>query len=458
MADRPSDSQELVEEGLQATDVSFRRHLWAAFAIFALLLIGSLAVITNLYLGAVRDKAWSEAVEKGQESADEMALIVQEEVERQQSDLYTIVRDRREVDAVADRVTRRQIVESWQIVDATGKTIASSTRVEQGGVPPSGEPPTQTRETLTVERDLLLDGQKAGLVRLFLSEPNLMREVEEFQSDVRRRVVYGAGVTLALLLGGFLYVIRLLERTNRIHHQAETRLRLASLGSLAGGLAHEIRNPLNAMNMNIQLLEEDIAAQGLDSDRQWRDTLQSTRREIRRLDDLVTNVLTYSRPFTPNRTPTPLQPLLSDLVQFLSPELAERSSRTTLRVTPDDLGLQVDAGRLRQALLNVVRNASQAIAARGGGGTIAIEAAEDQGFVRIDVIDDGPGIPESERSRIFEAFRATDSGGTGIGLPLARKIVRAHGGELTIHPVPTGGTRVEFLLPTTGTGRDLEPT
>ncbi len=434
-------------EGSAAPDISFRRQLWLAFGVFAVLVMVALGVLTYVYLGALRERALSLAFEKGQESADDLARRLQELAETKQSDIFTIVRDRREVDQmIGNRLHQRQLVERWQILNADGNPIAqgSSDSMRPGGEL-SHEPPM-------VEHDLLLDGKKAGSLRLYLSEPDMMRQVEEFQRGVRLKVLAAAGMTLALLLAGFLYVVRLLERTRAIHDQAETRLRLASLGALAGGLAHEIRNPLNAMNINVQLLEEDIAGSGAREADLWRKSLASTRQEIRRLDELVTNVLTYARPFAPDRRPVNLAALWSDLATFLGPELQAR--RIVLELQIDDhLTVLADAPKLRQAFLNVVRNAAQAIESMDGSGAAAtrglvrVRAHTDGGRVRVLVEDDGPGIPDKERGHLFRAFASSKPGGTGLGLPIARKILRAHGGDLAVEPMPPRGTRVVFTLP-----------
>jgi signal transduction histidine kinase len=275
----------------------------------------------------------------------------------------------------------------------------------------------------------------------------MMRQVEEFQRDVRLKVLAATAATLTLLLAGFAYVARTLDRTQRIHDQAEARLRLASLGALAGGLAHEIRNPLNAMNMNIQLLEEDIAATRGDAPRgQWQETLRATRHEIRRLDELVQNVLTFSRPFEIHVAPVALRELVADLVAFMQPEVARAGVTVDVEI-PGGTSVRADAAKLRQALLNVLRNALQAIQASGERGHVRIGFRTEGGVAMLTLEDDGPGIPPGARDRLFRAFASTKPGGTGLGLPIARKVLRAHGGDLQLQPVAPRGTRVTLSLP-----------
>ena len=439
------------DEDENGPDISFRRQLWAAFGLFALLVMASLGTLTYLYLGALRDKALSMAIAGEEETASQVAKIVQDAAEGRQAeggqaDLYTIVRDRQEVDAV---IGRRQTVESWQILDAKGEAIASSIRLRDGGQDPEarfGDPPRRSRQVITIDKELLLDGQKAGLVRLFLSEPDVMVKVEEFQRDVRLRVLAGAGFTLVLLLATFGYVVRLLERTRRIHDQAETRLRLASLGELAGGLAHEIRNPLNAMNMNMQLLEEEMASSDLSQQHEWRSNLATTRREIKRLDSLVTDVLTYARPWAADKAPVDVAMLLADLLAFLERDLLAHDVNVE---RSGDLGvvLPADGPKLRQAFLNVLRNSVQAFDGRAGERRIRIAASSSGPLLRVTIEDNGPGIPPQERREVFRAFASRKAGGTGLGLPIARKILRAHGGDLLVEDAAPRGTRVVFLLP-----------
>ncbi|MFN7972370.1 MAG: ATP-binding protein [Acidobacteriota bacterium] len=403
-----------------------------------------------LYLRALQDRALSMALEKGQESADEMARILQEEAEKKEGDLYKVVRDRKVSDVISSTAQRRQLIESWTITDAQGQPIASGVSRLPATSDEDAESPTT--QTITVQRDLLLGGKKAGLVRLFLSEPDMMRQVEDFQRGVRRNVLLGALITLVLLLAGFIYTMRVLEKTRRIHDQAERRIRLASLGALAGGLAHEIRNPLNAMSLNVQLLEEDIAASRMADQTSWRASLQTTRREIKRLDELVTNVLTYAKPSAMVTSPVALHDLARELCAFLKPDLDHRGIAVEQAID-EGIAVMADAAKLRQALLNVLRNSAQALESRStngspGGGHLWISARRAGDQVEIVVDDDGPGIPETERAVLFKAFTSNKPGGTGLGLPIARRILRAHGGDLSVGPRAPRGTRVTFTLPT----------
>jgi len=433
-------------------DRSFQRQLRTSFVLFTFLVAAALGILSYIYLGALRDKALRAAIEKGEESAEEMARILEEEADRTNEDLYTIIRNRREVDAViGSRVKGRAIVESWQIVDAEGRTVATGTLrhplPEASGAGHPSEASTPSSERFTVERELLLSGKRAGLVRLFLSEPDLMQQVAKFQEGVKLRVLGGAGLTLVLLLLGFAYTARLLDRTRRIHDEAETKMHLASLGALAGGLAHEIRNPLNAMSMNAQLLEEEIRTSGLPLAEQWSQTLRGTRGEIVRLNGLVTDVLSYARPFKLKLEPVDLRKISEAVVEFLRPELDRQSVQAEIKI---DSGIEVDLdpSRFRQALLNVVQNAVKAFDSKSlQTNRIVLGSLKTSREIRLIVEDNGPGIKKEIRDRILEPFVSGSEGGTGLGLPIASRIAQAHGGRLTIEELAPHGVRVMFCFP-----------
>jgi two-component system, NtrC family, sensor kinase len=216
--------------------------------------------------------------------------------------------------------------------------------------------------------------------------------------------------------------------------------RLAAVGRLAAHVTHEVRNPLNSIRLNVELLEEDVA----DAAPEARRVLASIVREVDRLTDLTDQYLRLVRLPEPRRKLTELAALVRDVTSFLAPEMELANVRFELAL--EDVTIAVDENQLRQALLNLCRNAREAMP---DGGRVRIELSPVAVGARLRVQDEGSGIPEGERAKIFDLFYTTKQHGTGLGLPLTLQIVAAHGGRIECLPGPNGGAIFELWLPRT---------
>ncbi len=215
-------------------------------------------------------------------------------------------------------------------------------------------------------------------------------------------------------------------------------VRLAALGTMAAGLAHEIRNPLAGMKGAAQylLVEPDP--------KRAREMLEVIVAETDRLDDVVSRFLDYARPFTPRMAPEDLDGMVS---RVLTLQRAQGLPPDVLLEQHAGLGearIPCDGPLVEQVLWNLVRNAVQAA---GSAGRVAVRTALNAESVTIAVSDTGPGLPPDVRSRLFTPFVTTRIGGTGLGLPIAQRIVRAHGGEIDVRSVEGEGTTFTVVLP-----------
>jgi len=230
-----------------------------------------------------------------------------------------------------------------------------------------------------------------------------------------------------------------LTELRRLEQQLEIKQRLASLGEVAAGLAHEIRNPLGALRGFVELLERRLS----DPERA-RPLLDKILREVEVLSTVVGDFLAFARPAPPLRQPIALRPLLEDALDAGLAAAGRPAVTTTIEVQPVDLTLVADAAQLRRALVNFVINACQALA---GSGRIAIGARRDGAQVRLWVEDDGPGVPAALRGKVLTPFFTTKRTGTGLGLAVAHQIAQAHGGELLCEAPTAGGARFVLCLP-----------
>ena len=210
---------------------------------------------------------------------------------------------------------------------------------------------------------------------------------------------------------------------------AETRRRterLAAVGTLAAGLAHEIRNPLNGAQLHLTFLERRVSA-----DREAADAVAVVKDEIGRLARLVTEFLDFARPRPLRRESVDIKRVCTRCADMVKGRADGSDVAVELDLPSADLFVAGDAAKLEQVLLNLLVNAIEALSGVGAGGSVSLRARRQPRLVVVDVEDDGPGIPDAT-SPVFDAFYTTKSAGTGLGLAIAHRIVTDHGGTLGV--------------------------
>jgi signal transduction histidine kinase len=231
-----------------------------------------------------------------------------------------------------------------------------------------------------------------------------------------------------------------IERQRCLETQALRHGRLAAMGEMAATLAHEVRNPLGAMELFVGMLEEEVA------DRPAAKRLTAQVADgIADLNHLVTNILDYTRLPEPKRTVVDLDALIDEALVASAPALGAGIRIERGRAPGASCGL--DRGLVMQTLLNLIRNAGEAMA---GVGTLRIAVEPAERWVRVVVADSGPGIPAGREEQIFAPFYTTKERGTGLGLAVARRFVEDHGGRIELLPgpePPARGARFRIALP-----------
>ena len=214
--------------------------------------------------------------------------------------------------------------------------------------------------------------------------------------------------------------------------------------AIAAGIAHEVRNPLNALQINLGILEQELSEIVPDRGSHVFEVLGKIAGELPSLDNFVTEFLRFARPPRPTLEAVAVRPLLADLVTFIGPECSGKGVSLSLTAEEGPETVLADPFQLKHAALNLVLNALQATAA---GGAIAIETGGDTRVLEIRVRDSGEGMTGDVLARVFEAFFTTREGGTGLGLPIARRIAEANGGTLTLRSRAGEGTVATLSLP-----------
>jgi two-component system sensor histidine kinase PilS (NtrC family) len=227
-----------------------------------------------------------------------------------------------------------------------------------------------------------------------------------------------------------------------------TRKRLADLGAVASGLAHEIRNPLNSLYINSQLLAEMIQALPESVGAQRDEMLSLARTDMKvtqRLNDLLTEFLRFARPAAKELVVADLNRIVTDTLRFLEVDFGRRGVVLTVRLHPGPLPLFADDKQLKQALMNVLLNAEESM--EKAPPRISVDTGIRRGRPWVRVADNGRGIPAADRRQIFKLFFTTRRSGSGLGLPIVRQIVRDHGGRITVRSREGVGTAITFSLP-----------
>jgi len=273
------------------------------------------------------------------------------------------------------------------------------------------------------------------------------------------------GVLLAVLPAAIV-ARRWTRRARRLEQRARGAERLAELGTLTGGLAHEIKNPLSTVSVNVQLIQEDLAqlADELPTEtgehlRRIDRRFDSLNRETQRLGDILKDFLQFAGRVKLECSATNVNNLIDELCDFFLPQAQAANVRLRTQFDTASPMVNIDRDLFKQAMLNLMINACQAMtdarhnSQRGGQeDELIIRTQQQRGFgqlpeLLVHVIDTGPGMAPKVVATIFHPYMSTKKSGTGLGLPTARRIIEEHGGSLTCHSEPQRGTDFVIALP-----------
>lgn len=296
------------------------------------------------------------------------------------------------------------------------------------------------------------------ILRMALDDAGYVQDVELAQpreAPVGALVVRATTSALRDLrgeVGGVVLLVRDCSEVAGLERQLRRADKMASLGTLSAGLAHELKNPLSAIDLNLHLLVEELRA-GLALPQGAAEYLEVIQTEIHRLNALAENFLRLSRPAPPHLGPVDIAEVLRHVLTVVAREADDR--KVEVRTEPAGAGPRIlgDEGQLCQVFLNVALNALQAM--QGGGSLrVSVVPAAGDGMVEVQVADSGTGIAPGDLGHIFDPYFTTRSGGLGLGLAIARRIVEDHRGQIAVHSTPGVGTLVSVRLPTPAGGAE----
>jgi signal transduction histidine kinase len=242
----------------------------------------------------------------------------------------------------------------------------------------------------------------------------------------------------------FLFIRRVIERTKELEKRAMNSERLAFVGTLAGGLVHEIKNPLSTLNINLQLLKEDIQSTlGKEHERVYR-KVQILQKEVQRLEEILNDFLRFAKGKKLELEEYDIHEVLDEVIDFFIPKLKQKNI-VILKDYDACLPLcRIDGNLIKQAILNVVINAEQAME---NGGELMIHTYKNKKTIQIDITDTGAGVPKAILARIFQVYFSTKKTGTGLGLPTTKRIIEEHKGAIFCYSEEGKGTKFSIQLP-----------
>lgn len=240
---------------------------------------------------------------------------------------------------------------------------------------------------------------------------------------------------------GVVEIFRDVTRLRQLERQLKQQRHMAALGEMAAGIAHEIRNPLGAIEGFARLLKKDLESAGLNT---YSGMAGRIIEGTENLNYVVSNLLDYARPVRLEYAMFAVQPVLLSLRDYLAGPLRERGVELIIHGPGPEMQMRGDVRQLRHVLINLGRNAVEAC---GAGGQVHIDFHLYPGEGAFHISDNGTGIPPENLEKIFDPFYTTKHGGTGLGLSFCHKIVEAHGGDILVHSDGASGTLFQVIIP-----------
>ncbi|MEJ2086122.1 MAG: ATP-binding protein [Acidobacteriota bacterium] len=379
-------------------------------------------------------------------------------------DLYTVTATEREVQTYIDSILKqRRIIQTVEVVDTEGKLVfrgenETDLRLDPKDSPliASGESPNRVEIPRESEREfplnelpeslyeLKLPIGELGFLQIGISRGVLQQRIDTLRSELVSTTVTIATLTLLVLILAQVVIWRLWRRSQLLQEQARESERMAYIGTLASGLAHEIRNPLNSLNLNMQMLEEELAYRPPAPSGQR--LMSITRDEIGRLERLVTAFLQYAKPPPMDLRVVPAVNLLQRCEQILSAELESRGAMIRIDDRSEGALVKVDPSQMTQLLLNLVQNAVAAMEERGVAPKVRLGAVVEGPNVLLEVEDRGVGMSKEQMDHMFDLFYSTRKGGTGLGLAIVTRIARSHDASIEVLSDRNRGTCMRIRL------------
>lgn len=289
-------------------------------------------------------------------------------------------------------------------------------------------------------------GQTVGYIQYDISESQAVGRLYEIGTRISAQLGAMVAAVVLLLLVSFALLYKVFRRHLQLQLQNDAAQHLAHIGTLASGLAHEIRNPLHAMNLHLEAAREELEeGDGPAAQQRTLAIVGNVQRQIEALNNSLNGFLTYAIPKNLENEALRIDLLVHEVAAFLRPEFDRRQVSLAIE-TQDDLHVLADQTAVRQILTNILLNAVQVLEGRDRR-EVRVVLGESRGMGTVTIEDTGPGLPPGEEEQIFEVFHSRRKGGSGLGLSVARRLTEGMGGTLTGETREEGGARFVLSLP-----------
>jgi signal transduction histidine kinase len=449
---------------------AFSRRLLVASLVFGLFVLFDISLFGWLIFRSLSQREVERTLLETRAEAQKLADQIARRADRDGRGLYTAVAVEQETQTYIDQMLhQREIVRRVEIRDKNGvlvyegranarvlaeperrnpPTIAPpmvSPELQRHVEPPQVETRTKTQESTYSIPDIKVPIGDYGLLQIGISGGELSKRIEVLRRDLIRQSTLVGVLSMALLISAYVAVWLLLRRSERLELQAAEAERLAYIGTLASGLAHEIRNPLNSLSLNMQMLEEEIDEHG--SAPTGKRLLAITRSELSRLERLVTDFLAYAKPRPLDLEEMPALRPLERVRELLAGEIQKRNAVVEVEDRSGGARVKVDSAQMSQLLLNLAQNSFAAAEEAGRRPVLKLSAYRQGPAVCLELEDNGIGMSAEQQAKIFDLFYSTRKGGTGLGLAIVQRIAGAHGGRIGVRSTQGVGTAVIVELP-----------
>ncbi len=423
----------------------FERRLLAVSIASGLLFLLVLGAFSILIFRSLSSRFVASALEESRADAESIArklaspsaaLRVSERTKETELYLHSVLQEKRTVEyiAVTDRDGRRLY---------EGRAEGRRQFFDERPTPSLDLPDGTGRRSTETSRDydIAVPIENIGFVHIGVSKDAVEARLKSLRSDLVKKTALCGIIALAALAATDVFLWRLLERNRKLEIARAEDRRFRELGEVAAGLAHEIRNPLHAIGLSLQNLQDNYPGES--------ERFVLTRSEVKRLDRLVGDFLAYARPSPLRLEDFSLPSFLKETCDLASFESKGRGVDVRCEAVAEGT-VRWDGGKIRQVVWNLIRNAVDASTESGGSASrkeVVLDAFRADGAVEIRVTDRGEGIPEETLRKIPSLFFTTKKGGSGLGLMVASRIVQEHGGTLSISSRAGEGTVVSVRLP-----------